>query len=59
MRKIFISPRVTPDSKKVCTGRDLAEALAETKLPDEEAANWYRDLQKSRKKNLAASRPSQ
>lgn len=29
---------------KVCTGRDLAAALAEVKLPESEAKAWRRDL---------------
>jgi hypothetical protein len=37
------------DKEKVCTGRDLAEALARTKLSDEEAKAWRRDLKNSRK----------
>ncbi len=36
--------RLVPDSQKVCTGRELAEALARTDLPEDEAAAWYRDL---------------
>lgn len=41
--------RIVPDTEKVCTGRDLAEALAETDLPPEEAASWHRDMQMARK----------
>ena len=41
--------RLVPDSERVCTGRDLAEALAGTELPAEEAASWHRDLRASRK----------
>jgi antitoxin (DNA-binding transcriptional repressor) of toxin-antitoxin stability system len=41
--------RLVPDKEKVCTGRDLAEALAKTKLSDEEGEAWRRDLQKARK----------
>jgi hypothetical protein len=37
------------DKEKVCTGRDLAEALAKTKLSEEEAKAWRRDLQTARK----------
>jgi antitoxin (DNA-binding transcriptional repressor) of toxin-antitoxin stability system len=41
--------RLVPDGEKVCTGRDLAEVLAGTNLPDDEAAAWHRDLQIARK----------
>jgi antitoxin (DNA-binding transcriptional repressor) of toxin-antitoxin stability system len=41
--------RLVPDSEKLCVGRDLAEALAETSLPAEEAASWHRDLRTARK----------
>ncbi len=37
--------RLIPDNEKVCTGRDLAEALAKTELTVEEAKAWSRDLQ--------------
>lgn len=40
--------RLVPDNEKVCTGRDLAEALAKAELPDEEAAAWHRDLRAAR-----------
>jgi antitoxin (DNA-binding transcriptional repressor) of toxin-antitoxin stability system len=42
--------RLVPDHEKVCTGRDLAEALATVELPEDEARAWHRDLQGSRKK---------
>jgi antitoxin (DNA-binding transcriptional repressor) of toxin-antitoxin stability system len=32
--------RLVPGSEKVCRGRDLAEALAMTELPEDEAAAW-------------------
>ncbi len=41
--------RLVPDSEKVCTGRDLAEALAKTELTAQEAKAWRRDLQVARK----------
>jgi antitoxin (DNA-binding transcriptional repressor) of toxin-antitoxin stability system len=41
--------RLVPDHEKVCTGRDLAEALAKTELSHEEAAAWHRELQAARK----------
>ncbi len=41
--------RLVPDTEKICTGRDLAEALAEIDLSTEEAASRHRDLQMARK----------
>ena len=41
--------RLTPDHAKVCVGRDLAEALAKTELPANEARAWHRDLKAARK----------
>jgi prevent-host-death family protein len=41
--------RLIPDGEKVCAGRELAEALEETRLSAEEAAAWQRDLQTARK----------
>jgi len=40
---------LVPGNEKVCLGRDLAEALAETNLPENEARAWHRDLQTARK----------
>jgi len=40
---------LTPAREKVCTGRDLAEALREVRLPEAEAKAWRRDLRKARK----------
>ena len=40
---------LVPDSEKVCTGRELAKALAKVELPEEEAKAWYRELQMARK----------
>jgi antitoxin (DNA-binding transcriptional repressor) of toxin-antitoxin stability system len=42
--------RLVPDSEKVCAGRDLAEALAATDLPEDEARAWLRDLRTARRK---------
>ena len=42
--------RLVPDTEKVCTGRDLAEALATVDLPEIEARAWHRDLRAARKK---------
>jgi antitoxin (DNA-binding transcriptional repressor) of toxin-antitoxin stability system len=41
--------RLVPDGEKVCTGRDLAEALREVRLSDEEAKAWRRDLKNGHK----------
>ena len=41
--------RLVPDGKKVCTGRDLAEALGKVHLSEEEAKAWRRDLRKARR----------
>jgi antitoxin (DNA-binding transcriptional repressor) of toxin-antitoxin stability system len=41
--------RLMPDSERVCVGRDLAEALANADLPEDEARAWHQDLQAARK----------
>lgn len=41
--------RLVPDSPQVCFGRDLAGVLAETKLSNDEARAWRRDVQAARK----------
>jgi antitoxin (DNA-binding transcriptional repressor) of toxin-antitoxin stability system len=41
--------RLVPDHEKVCTGRDLAVALAGTELTATEAQAWRHDLQAARK----------
>ena len=41
--------RLVPDNEKVCTGRDLAEALARIELTSEDAKAWRRDLQAARR----------
>ncbi len=41
--------RLVPDHEKVCSGRDLAEALAKTESPGDDAAAWHRDLKAARK----------
>ena len=40
--------RIVPDSEKVCTGADLASALAGTKLSSEETTAWRRELGNAR-----------
>lgn len=41
--------RIVPDNEKACVGRDLAEVLAKTTLPENEARAWHRDLKAARK----------
>ena len=40
---------LAPGSEKVCTGRDLANALAEARLTQAEAKAWRKDLVAARK----------
>jgi antitoxin (DNA-binding transcriptional repressor) of toxin-antitoxin stability system len=40
--------RLVPETTKRCTGRDLANALARTRLSTEEARGWHRDLKAAR-----------
>jgi antitoxin (DNA-binding transcriptional repressor) of toxin-antitoxin stability system len=42
--------RLVPDNEKVCTGRDLAELLSKTDLPENEARAWRRDLRTARRR---------
>jgi antitoxin (DNA-binding transcriptional repressor) of toxin-antitoxin stability system len=41
--------RLVPDDEKVCVGREFAEALTKTELPEDEARAWHRELQAARK----------
>jgi len=41
--------RLEPEAAKVCLGRDLAQTLAKTELPDAEASAWWRDLKTGRR----------
>jgi antitoxin (DNA-binding transcriptional repressor) of toxin-antitoxin stability system len=41
--------RLVPDNEKVCVGRDLAEVVAKTDLPQIEARAWHGDLEAARK----------
>lgn len=41
--------RLVPDEESVCTGRELAEGLAEVGLREKQARLWRRDLQVARK----------
>jgi antitoxin (DNA-binding transcriptional repressor) of toxin-antitoxin stability system len=45
--------RLVPDGQKVCTGRELTQALSTSDLPKNEALAWRRDVIESRK-NLKA-----
>ena len=38
------------DKEKVCSGRELAEALRKVELPADEARAWHRDLKFARTK---------
>lgn len=42
--------RIVPGKEKVCTGRDLADLLAEAHLSEDEARAWRRDLKAARKR---------
>jgi prevent-host-death family protein len=41
--------RIVPEERKPGTTRDLAKALEDVKLTDEEFADWRRDLENARK----------
>lgn len=41
--------RIVPDGEKVCTGKDLAEALADVELTPEERASWQKDRTQAHK----------
>ena len=41
--------RLIPEKNKICTGGELAAALADTELSADEARAWRKDLLKSRK----------
>jgi prevent-host-death family protein len=41
--------RLVPAEEKVCTGRDLAEALREVEMSPENFRAWRKDLQRARK----------
>jgi antitoxin (DNA-binding transcriptional repressor) of toxin-antitoxin stability system len=42
--------RLSPETEKVCTGRELAEALAKVELTPSEARAWYKDISAARAK---------
>jgi antitoxin (DNA-binding transcriptional repressor) of toxin-antitoxin stability system len=41
--------RIEPAAEKLCTGRDLAEALDRVSLTAEEAKEWHQELRDARK----------
>ncbi|MEO8725622.1 MAG: hypothetical protein ABI383_05820 [Acidobacteriaceae bacterium] len=41
--------RLAPENERACLGRELAEAVAQSRLPGEEAKRWRRDLATARK----------
>lgn len=41
--------RIIPEGGKICTGRELAEALADVELSSADALGWRKDLLKARK----------
>jgi antitoxin (DNA-binding transcriptional repressor) of toxin-antitoxin stability system len=41
--------RLMPENERLCSGRDLAEALGNARLPEEEASGWH-DLKAARKR---------
>jgi antitoxin (DNA-binding transcriptional repressor) of toxin-antitoxin stability system len=41
---------ITPENERVCTGRELAEAIKEVDLSPAEARAWHKDLSAARKK---------
>jgi antitoxin (DNA-binding transcriptional repressor) of toxin-antitoxin stability system len=42
--------RLVPDEEKVCTGSDLAAALLNNRLPEEETKSWHSDLDRARRR---------
>lgn len=42
--------RLVPEESKPSRGRDLAKALRQVRLPEQEAAAWRRDLREARKR---------
>lgn len=41
--------RLVPDRAKLCAGEDLAEALNNADLPEDDARSWRRDLKRGRR----------
>jgi antitoxin (DNA-binding transcriptional repressor) of toxin-antitoxin stability system len=42
--------RLVPESERVCTGRDLAEAMDKAEISAEEARAWQKDLAVARRR---------
>ncbi len=45
--------RLIPERKRVCNGRDLAEAMERAELSPDEAREWHKDIFSSRKRLIA------
>ena len=45
--------RLVPEHERVCTGRDLAEAMGKIELSAKEARAWHKDLLSARRKLTA------
>jgi antitoxin (DNA-binding transcriptional repressor) of toxin-antitoxin stability system len=45
--------RLVPESERVCTGRELAEAMDKAELSAEEARAWHKDLTVARRRLTA------
>lgn len=44
---------LVPETERVCTGRDLLEAMEKTDLSPAEASAWHKDLNAARKRLTA------
>jgi antitoxin (DNA-binding transcriptional repressor) of toxin-antitoxin stability system len=42
--------RLSPEFEKICTGRELAEALSKVELTASEARAWHKDISTARAK---------
>ena len=42
--------RLVPESERICTGRDLAEAMDKAELSAQEARAWHKDLAVARRR---------
>jgi prevent-host-death family protein len=42
--------RLVPESERVCTGRDLADAMGKAEFSVEEARAWHKDLAAARRR---------
>jgi antitoxin (DNA-binding transcriptional repressor) of toxin-antitoxin stability system len=42
--------RLVPENERVCTGRDLAEAMGNAGLSAQEARAWHKDLAAARRR---------